>query len=60
MDYVDVVFAHRFDDTGTKAFLTSLSMTANNHMSTVSMEEIVRAFNFVIEKGWVSFEAPSL
>ncbi|KAF8901096.1 Aldo/keto reductase [Mucidula mucida] len=42
MDYVDVVFAHR------KAFLTSLSMTANNHMSTVSMEEIVRAFNFAL------------
>ncbi|KAF4612247.1 hypothetical protein D9613_004358 [Agrocybe pediades] len=36
MDYVDVVFAHRPDNT-------------------VPMEEIVRAFNYVIEKGWAFY-----
>ena len=34
MDYVDVIFAHRPDNT-------------------VPMEEIVRAFNWVIDQGWV-------
>ncbi|TFK21530.1 voltage-gated potassium channel beta-2 subunit [Coprinopsis marcescibilis] len=36
LDYVDVIFAHRHDDS-------------------VPMEEIVRAFNFVIEKGWAFY-----
>jgi voltage-dependent potassium channel beta subunit len=36
LDYVDVVFAHRPDDS-------------------VPMEEIVRAFNWVIEKGWAFY-----
>ncbi|KIM38135.1 hypothetical protein M413DRAFT_447905 [Hebeloma cylindrosporum] len=36
MDYVDVIFAHRPDNT-------------------VPMEEIVRAFNYVIEKGWAFY-----
>ncbi|KAL4249687.1 shaker potassium channel beta subunit family protein, partial [Abortiporus biennis] len=36
LDYVDIVFAHRPDDT-------------------VPMEEIVRAFNWVIEKGWAFY-----
>ncbi|KAG6813710.1 hypothetical protein H0H92_008118 [Tricholoma furcatifolium] len=40
MDYVDVIFAHRPDDT-------------------VSMEEIVRAFNFVIDQGWAYYWATS-
>ncbi|KAG2022470.1 hypothetical protein CC2G_000215 [Coprinopsis cinerea AmutBmut pab1-1] len=36
LDYVDVIFAHRHDDS-------------------VPMEEIVRAFNYVIEKGWAFY-----
>ncbi|KIP04320.1 hypothetical protein PHLGIDRAFT_93610 [Phlebiopsis gigantea 11061_1 CR5-6] len=40
LDYVDVLFAHRPDDT-------------------VPMEEIVRAFNWVIEKGWAFYWATS-
>ncbi|EDR04450.1 uncharacterized protein LACBIDRAFT_252565 [Laccaria bicolor S238N-H82] len=40
LDYVDVIFAHRHDDT-------------------VPMEEIVRAFNYVIEKGWAFYWATS-
>ncbi|KAJ7087903.1 NADP-dependent oxidoreductase domain-containing protein [Mycena belliarum] len=36
MTYVDVLFAHRYDNT-------------------VPMEEIVRAFNYVIEKGWAFY-----
>ncbi|KAF9478895.1 voltage-gated potassium channel beta-2 subunit [Pholiota conissans] len=40
MDYVDVIFAHRPDNT-------------------VPMEEIVRAFNYVIEKGWAYYWATS-
>ncbi|KAJ6480380.1 NADP-dependent oxidoreductase domain-containing protein [Mycena sanguinolenta] len=36
MTYVDVIFAHRYDQT-------------------VPMEEVVRAFNFVIEKGWAFY-----
>ncbi|KAI9325118.1 NADP-dependent oxidoreductase domain-containing protein [Zopfochytrium polystomum] len=36
LDYVDLVFAHRPDDT-------------------TPMEEIVRAFNWVIEKGWAFY-----
>jgi len=40
LDYVDVIFAHRCDNT-------------------VPMEEIVRAFNFVIEKGWAFYWATS-
>ncbi|KAG6807944.1 hypothetical protein H0H92_005935 [Tricholoma furcatifolium] len=40
MDYVDVIFAHRPDNT-------------------VPMEEIVRAFNYVINKGWAFYWATS-
>ncbi|KJA28304.1 hypothetical protein HYPSUDRAFT_197203 [Hypholoma sublateritium FD-334 SS-4] len=40
MDYVDVIFAHRPDNT-------------------VPMEEVVRAFNWVIEKGWAYYWATS-
>lgn len=36
LDYVDVIFAHRPDNS-------------------VTMEEVVRAFNFVIEKGWAFY-----
>jgi len=40
LDYVDVIFAHRADNT-------------------VPMEEVVRAFNFVIEQGWAFYWATS-
>ncbi|KDR85894.1 hypothetical protein GALMADRAFT_85086 [Galerina marginata CBS 339.88] len=40
MDYVDVIFAHRADNT-------------------VPMEEVVRAFNYVIEQGWAYYWATS-
>ncbi|KAJ3576085.1 hypothetical protein NP233_g649 [Leucocoprinus birnbaumii] len=40
LDYVDVLFAHRPDNT-------------------VPMEEVVRAFNFVIEQGWAFYWATS-
>ncbi|KAF8971880.1 voltage-gated potassium channel beta-2 subunit [Flammula alnicola] len=40
MEYVDVIFAHRPDNT-------------------VPMEEVVRAFNYVIEKGWAYYWATS-
>ncbi|KAG5724397.1 putative voltage-gated potassium channel subunit beta [Termitomyces sp. T112] len=40
MDYVDVIFAHRPDNT-------------------VPMEEIVRAFNWVIDQGWAFYWATS-
>ncbi|RDB27242.1 putative voltage-gated potassium channel subunit beta [Hypsizygus marmoreus] len=40
LDYVDVIFAHRPDNT-------------------VPMEEVVRAFNYVIEKGWAFYWATS-
>ncbi|KAG6917338.1 hypothetical protein DXG01_002909 [Tephrocybe rancida] len=40
LDYVDVLFAHRPDNT-------------------VPMEEIVRAFNYVIQKGWAFYWATS-
>ncbi|KAF5385117.1 hypothetical protein D9615_000899 [Tricholomella constricta] len=40
VDYVDVIFAHRSDNT-------------------VSMEETVRAFNYIIEKGWAFYWATS-
>lgn len=56
MDYVDVIFAHRADNTG---MLPLLLISANlfgliSRFYKVPMEEIVRAFNYVIEKGWVS------
>ncbi|KAK0213431.1 NADP-dependent oxidoreductase domain-containing protein, partial [Desarmillaria ectypa] len=50
MDYVDVVFAHRCDVNGGKKFRTCRPFS---FIHSVPMEEIVRAFNFVIEKGWV-------
>jgi len=40
LDYVDVIFAHRYD-------------------VTVPMEEVVRAFNYVIEKGYAFYWATS-
>ncbi|PPQ77558.1 hypothetical protein CVT25_011418 [Psilocybe cyanescens] len=40
MDYIDVIFAHRPDNT-------------------VPMEEVVRAFNYVIEQGWAFYWATS-
>ncbi|TDL20912.1 voltage-gated potassium channel beta-2 subunit [Rickenella mellea] len=40
MDYVDIIFAHRPDNT-------------------VPIEETVRAFNYVIEKGWAFYWATS-
>jgi aryl-alcohol dehydrogenase-like predicted oxidoreductase len=52
MTYVDVIFAHRYDRTGAPFVSRPCPLSENNHP--VPMEEIVRAFNFVIEKGWVS------
>lgn len=59
MDYVDVIFAHRPDNTG--AFLPLLRLRRSEFSYSamchppcpVPMEEIVRAFNFVIDQGWV-------
>jgi len=53
LEYVDVIFAHRHDHNG-KHKTCFFSCSFNTKPSTVPMEEIVRAFNFVIEKGWVS------
>lgn len=71
LEYVDVIFAHRPDITG--AFRhTVIGARLHKHIAdtqcdsnfVVPMEEIVRAFNFVIEKGWVrhhdSFSIPVL
>nr|GAT44881.1 predicted protein [Mycena chlorophos] len=40
LDYVDVIFAHRYD-------------------ITVPMEEIIRAFNYVIDQGWAFYYGTS-
>ncbi|KAJ6531418.1 NADP-dependent oxidoreductase domain-containing protein [Mycena vulgaris] len=45
MTYVDVIFAHRCDISG--------ELRLKPHP--VPMEEIVRAFNYVIEKGWAFY-----
>lgn len=52
LDYVDVVFAHRADPTG-KVDHSGVFGMCNAHVIAVPMEETVRAFNWVIEKGWV-------
>lgn len=51
MDYVDVIFAHRPDPTST--FRSSEMYELTYTYIVVPMEEVVRAFNWVIEKGWV-------
>lgn len=67
LDYVDVIFAHRHDNTGMlfrdvgpPSFREHAPHGGEGHFwsfltvrLTVPMEEIVRAFNYVIEKGWV-------
>lgn len=50
LDYVDVIFAHRPDYTS-QCPVACAPEFAN--VAIAPMEEIVRAFNFVIEKGWV-------
>ena len=49
LDYVDVIFAHRPDPTG-KISIHPWYFTL---LVAVPMEEVVRAFNWVINKGWV-------
>jgi aryl-alcohol dehydrogenase-like predicted oxidoreductase len=56
LDYVDVIFAHRPDSNGKhwhflKYYQTPLSLC----YCLVPMEEVVRAFNYVIEKGWAFY-----
>lgn len=57
LSYVDIIFAHRHDHNGmhdVAPCLCSAHMTLN--CLAVPMEEIVRAFNYVIDQGWVSFD----
>lgn len=54
LDYVDVIFAHRPDPTGKLSHSPQPMLVLMRLTSLVPMEEVVRAFNFVIEKGWVS------
>ncbi|GLB43748.1 putative voltage-gated potassium channel beta-2 subunit [Lyophyllum shimeji] len=64
LDYVDVIFAHRPDHTGLLVLLCRFVdlrsvADARSSLRLVPMEEIVRAFNFVIEKGWAFYWATS-
>ena len=55
LDYVDVIFAHRPDHTG---MFIATHCAANHHdtlLFSVPMEEVVRAFNWVVQKGWVCY-----
>jgi len=52
LDYVDVIFAHRPDPTGEYPHGSSPTVRRDDPRL-VPIEETVRAFNFVIEKGWV-------
>jgi aryl-alcohol dehydrogenase-like predicted oxidoreductase len=56
MSYVDVLFAHRCDRTGQYS-LYSLFLLFHHSLGfhKVPIEEIVRAFNYVIEKGWALY-----
>lgn len=54
LDYVDVIFAHRSDPNGLSRPVTYHLMALADSFPLVPMEEVVRAFNYVIEKGWVS------
>ena len=56
---MDVIFAHRHDDTGECVYVKFWEYGYLwVHTYIVSMKEIVRAFNYVIEKGWVCPTAP--
>lgn len=48
-----MIFAHRSDHTGIE-HETDVLDTLLSSSRIVPMEEVVRAFNFVVEKGWVS------
>lgn len=52
MDYVDVIFAHRADITVPMVRERAL-IPVSIILFVMLQEEVVRAFNFVIEKGWV-------
>jgi aryl-alcohol dehydrogenase-like predicted oxidoreductase len=51
LDYVDIVYAHRPDENGElpHSWICFYSLVRR----AVAIEETVRAFNWVIEKGWV-------
>jgi aryl-alcohol dehydrogenase-like predicted oxidoreductase len=51
LDYVDIVYAHRPDENG--ELLRSSTCFYSFIRRAVAIEETVRAFNWVIEKGWV-------
>lgn len=55
-EYVDVIFAHRADPNG-KNNLVFMYQDMSDEPCDISvpMEEVVRAFNYVIDKGWVCF-----
>lgn len=59
MDYVDVIFAHRPDHNGMFFLLFVTVRTLISYHLSVPMEEIVRAFNFVIDQGWAYYWATS-
>ena len=52
LDYVDIIFAHRPDPTGKRPYKSAFVVQTND-LRLVPIEETVRAFNYVIEKGWV-------
>ena len=54
-EYVDVIFAHRADPNGKSVVLICQDMSDEPCDISVPMEEVVRAFNYVIDKGWVCF-----
>ena len=56
LSYVDVIFAHRHDHNGVYGFVADRGVRYLTRIRVaVPMEEIVRAFNYVIDQGWVSF-----
>jgi len=57
MEYVDVIFAHRCDISG--LYCLSLWHIPLLMHQIVPMEEIVRAFNYVINQGWAFYWATS-
>jgi aryl-alcohol dehydrogenase-like predicted oxidoreductase len=52
LEYVDILFAHRPDPSGEYS-LGSVIIVRGSDTWLVPIEETVRAFNYVIEKGWV-------